>query len=116
MTDKGILRRQQRVEARVGRRRRVSPWLVWLIGLPAAGLLGGLLHLAGYGPFQGLIAGLEQEEQLHEEITHLEEQNEALQEEINALMPGEFGIEKRAREQLGWSRPGEVVIYLPEKR
>ena len=46
----------------------------------------------------------------------LKEQNELLQEDIDALQPGEFGIEKRARERLGWSKPGEIVVHIPHKQ
>ena len=94
----------------------MSPWAVWLVGLPAAALLGWLLHTTGHGPFQALTETLEKEEELEEEIMQLKEENKVLQEGINTLMPGEFGIEKRAREKLGWSKPGEIIVHIPDKQ
>lgn len=99
-----------------GSRWRLSPWAVWLYGVPAVAILGGLLHLNGLGPFQALTRTLEAETELEERILELQTENEGLEEEIEALQPGKFGIEKRAREQLGWSRQGEIVIRIPDKR
>ena len=90
--------------------------MVWLVGLPAAALLGGMLHFNGYGPYQELKSTLDTESELEEQIVNLQKENEALQEEVDALMPGNFGIEKRAREQLGWSKPGEIVVRLAGKK
>ena len=98
------------------RRRRVSPWLVGLVGIPLAAGVGAVLHRAGLGPFRGFVETLDQEAALEEEVMLLMEENEALEREIEALEPGNFGIEKRAREQLGWSKPGEIVVHIPEKR
>ena len=116
MAGKMFTRRRKRIRARSKRRRRVSPWVVWVAGLPTVALLGGLLHLSGHGPFQALIESLEQESELEDELVRLKEQNELLQEDIDTLQRGEFGIEKRARERLGWSRPGEIVVHIPHKQ
>lgn len=116
VADKALFRRHERIQARVGRRERVSPWVVWLVGLPAAALLGSVLHITGHGPFQALTETLESEAELEKEIVRLKQENKVLQEDINALMPGEFGIEKRAREQLDWSKPGEIIVRIPDKR
>ena len=96
--------------------RHLWSWGIWLYGVPAAALLGGLLHLNGLGPFQSLTATLESEAELEQRIMELQSENEALKQQIEALQPGRFGVEKRAREQLGWSRPGEIVIHIPDKR
>ena len=116
VTRKAFTRRRKRIRARSGRRKRVSPWVVWVLGLPSAALLGGLLHISGHGPFHALLESLEQEVELEEDLVRLKEQNELLQEDIDDLMPGEFGIEKRARERLGWSKPGEIVVHMPHKK
>ena len=31
-------------------------------------------------------------------------------------MPGEFGVHKNAREKLGYSLPGEIVVLIPNKQ
>lgn len=98
------------------RRKRISPWTVWVYGLPLAALLGGVLHVLGYGAFQPLAETLTKESELELQIESLKDENAALQQEIDDLMPGEIGIEKRAREQLGWSKPGEFVVHMPDKR
>lgn len=117
MTNKTLLRRQARIQRRMGRRRKpMSPWTIWLVGLPAATVLGGFLHFNGYGPYQELKETLDKEAELKEQIVSLEQENESLQEDVDALMPGKFGIEKRAREQLGWSKPGEIVVRLAGKK
>lgn len=89
---------------------------MWFYGVPIAVLMGGLLHYMGHGPFQNLEDALARENALHREVEQLESENDALQKEIDLLMPGRFGVEKRAREQLGWSRPGEYIVRIAEKR
>ena len=116
MVGRMFTRRRRRILTKARRRRRVSPWVVWVVGPPAATLLGGFLHISGHGPFQALVESLDQESELEEELGRLKEQNELLHDDIDALEPGEFGIEKRARERLGWSRPGEIVVHIPHKQ
>ena len=117
VTDTTFIRRHEDLHAQAGARpKRISPWAVWLYGLPAAALLGGVLHVNGLGPFQPLAETLQRESQLEEKIIQLKGENGTLKEEVDQLKPGHFGIEKRAREQLGWSKPGEIVIHIPDKR
>lgn len=117
MTDKTFFRRHRDFQERAGNiPRRLSPWAVWLYGLPAAVLLGGILHLNGIGPFQTLQETLDREAQLGERVQEVEAENLVLREQVDSLKQGEFGIEKRAREELGWSMPGEIVIHIPDKR
>ncbi len=107
-------RRHPRV-ADVGEAAPRSPWTIWLYGVPAVALVCFVLHHFGMGPLRYITESLEVEAELEAEIGELENGNEALQGEIKALMPGQFGIEKRAREQLGWSQPGEIIVHLPGK-
>lgn len=117
VTDRSFLRRQEDLRNKAGgARSKISPWSVWLYGLPAVAMLGGILHLNGLGPFQSLKQGLDAEATLKEEIGTLRTENDDLESEIDSLGTGQFGIEKRAREDLGWSKPGEIVIHLPDKR
>ena len=98
-------------------RSRISPWAVWLLGVPFVMLplfLG--LFLLGQNPVRPFMEALDNEERLEQQIEELQQENADLQRDVNALGPGEFGIEKRARERLGWSKPGEIVIHIPEKR
>lgn len=95
---------------------RFRPWKLWLYGLPAAVVLFGALHLYGRGPFQPVAAALGAEAELERQIEQLQGENEQLSAEIESLKPGAFGIEKRAREKLGWSKPGEIIVHIPHKR
>ncbi len=95
---------------------RLRPWTLWLYGVPAAVVLFGALHLYGRGPFQPVAAALSTEAELERQIVQLKFENEELSAEIKSLKPGAFGIEKRAREKLGWSKPGEIIIHIPNKR
>ena len=103
-------------EGSAPRRKRISPWAVWIYGLPLAAVLAGILHFLGHGPFRPVAQTLSTEAELEREVESLRDENASLQQEIDDLMPGQFGIEKRAREQLGWSKPGEFIVHLPDKR
>jgi cell division protein FtsB len=51
--------------------------------------------------------------ELQSEIKRLETENARLRREIESAGNSTFAIEKIAREDLGMSRPGEVVYMLP---
>ena len=54
--------------------------------------------------------------QLQQEVLGLQKQNEELQQRIHALKSDPSAIEKEAREQLRYARPGEVIYVLPEQK
>jgi cell division protein FtsB len=54
--------------------------------------------------------------QLQVEVQRLQKENEDLERRINALKNDPKAIEKEAREQLRYARPGEVVYVMPEQR
>src|SRR5690348_2859267 len=51
--------------------------------------------------------------QLQQQIQSLQQQNETLSQQIKSLQTDRQAIEKVAREQLRYVRPGEVVYTLP---
>lgn len=118
MSDDPTRRRQPRaVKEEKPSRLRLSPRTIWLAGVPFVMLplfIG--LYLLGQNPIEPLIEALANEERLERQIEELNRENSELQQDIDGLGPGQFGIEKRARERLGWSKPGEVVIHVPDKR
>lgn len=49
---------------------------------------------------------------LEQEIDRTQQEHQELQREVDALQRGDAGaIEKEAREQLGYVKPGEVVLF-----
>jgi len=53
---------------------------------------------------------------LQQQVQQLERENEELEEHIKALKSAPAAIEKEAREQLGYARPGETVYVLQPRR
>ncbi|MGH0036894.1 MAG: FtsB family cell division protein [Myxococcota bacterium] len=49
-----------------------------------------------------------------ETLDRLEAENERLREEAHALETDPFALERAIREDLGWARPGEVVVLFEE--
>jgi cell division protein FtsB len=52
---------------------------------------------------------------LNEELKSLQEENQRLNEHIKALQTDPKAIEKEAREQLRYAKPGEVIYVAPER-
>jgi len=52
--------------------------------------------------------------QLQKQVSDLQDHNQKLEENINALKHDPKAIEKEAREQLKYARPGEVIYTLPD--
>lgn len=53
--------------------------------------------------------------QLHQRIESLSQQNEQLQQKVNALKNNPGAVEKQARDQLHLAKPGEIIYMLPDK-
>ncbi len=53
---------------------------------------------------------------LQSEIRQLEEENARLEAEIENLRESNFAVERIAREDLGMSKPGELVYRYPEPK
>lgn len=52
---------------------------------------------------------------LQKEVDALQKQNDDLSKQVNALRTDPKAIEKEAREQLRYAKPGEVIYLLPQK-
>jgi len=52
---------------------------------------------------------------LHAEITKLETENARLRAEIASVKKSSYAIERIAREDLGMSKPNEIVYMLPKQ-
>jgi cell division protein FtsB len=58
----------------------------------------------------------DENKQLNNQIQTLQEQNAKLEKNIDSLKHDPQAIEKEAREQLKYAKPGEVVYTLPEDK
>ena len=85
----------------------------------ATAAVGALLCLLGYHAIFGANGFLafhqktNESQKLDREIQALQQDNARRQEEIKALKSDPQAIEKEARQQLRYARPGEVVYTLP---
>jgi len=55
-------------------------------------------------------------QKLQQEVLRIDEENKRLDEEIKRLKSDPKAIEKEAREQLRYAKPGEVIYLMPEPR
>ena len=53
---------------------------------------------------------------LQKEVDHLQQNNQQLSDQIKALRTDRSAIEKEAREQLHYAKPGEVIYLMPAPR
>jgi cell division protein FtsB len=97
--------------------RRRHPGQIWIFRVFAALLLAAVF---GYGPYHLYArSGLARHLQLRREVAetqaknaHLRIENEKLAREIEALRSEPRAMERVARADLGWVRPGEVIFDL----
>lgn len=83
--------------------------------LGVAAVLAGVLSLASVADARGFRRYLtlrQDVEALQERNRALAEQNETLRREINALRKEPAALERAAREELGYIKPGEIVFHL----
>lgn len=85
-------------------------------------LLVSILLVAAAAAWAWLDAqnGVDTWRRLHREVEEararvraLDERNEALRTEIDALAADRFVQERAVREELRWARPGEIVVRVP---
>lgn len=80
-----------------------------------AAVLAGVLSLASVADAKGFRRYLrlrQDVEALQERNRVLAQQNESLLREINALRKDPAALERAAREELGYVKPGELVFHL----
>ena len=85
-----------------------------LYGLLLLGAIG-FFWLTGYDALVELTNSWEKENQLEQEILRLEFENERVDAAIKELAPYGKAVERIARQDLGWAKPGEIVVKIPEK-
>ncbi|HQR30515.1 MAG TPA: septum formation initiator family protein [Anaeromyxobacteraceae bacterium] len=87
-----------------------KPWLVAYLGALAVLLAASALHPAGLRKHRALEAEVRR---VAEENETLRERNVRLRREARALAGDPAALERAAREELGYVRPGERVYELP---
>lgn len=99
------------MDSKSGQKRR--RWLRLLLAALAAMLL---YQFSGFRTWSELLAVWEQENQLRQANESLREENTGIEAAIKELSPDGREVERIARQELGWAKPGEVVIKIPEKK
>lgn len=87
----------------------------WLrFGLLLLGFLG-FFWLSGYEALVDLTDSWDKESQMEEAVRQLEDENDRIETAIKELAPGGKAVEQIARQDLGWAKPGEIVVKIPDK-
>jgi cell division protein FtsB len=87
----------------------------WRTLVALGAVLGlALLAIGGFKSHQDLAAARAREGALRERIAVTEASVAALRQRIERLRDDPVMLERLAREELGWIRPGDVVVVFPE--
>ena len=79
-------------------------------------LLIGYHVLSGSNGIKVYLKKRAENKALHEEIEKLQHENDGLSQRVKALKTDPQTIEKEAREQLKYARPGEVIYVAPQQK
>jgi cell division protein FtsB len=90
--------------------KRAKTWLFAYLGALAVLLAASALHPAGLRKHRALSADVQR---VADENEKLREKNQRLRREARALAGDPAALERAAREELGYVRPGERVYVLP---
>lgn len=93
-------------------RDKVRRWLP--LGLLLLGFLG-FFWLNGYEALVDLNDSWEKESQMEEAVRQLEDENARIETAIKELAPDGKAVEQIARQDLGYAKPGEIVVKIPDK-
>src|SRR3954463_16325005 len=89
-------------------------WRRHLLTLLAFGLFAlGVHDVFGAHGYLAMRRTQKQVEQLQGEIDRLNQENQGLAQQVNALKTDPEAIERVAREQMGLARSGEMIFKLP---
>jgi cell division protein FtsB len=86
--------------------------------LLAISLIAAALAYAWLVPQSGIPTWLSLRREVAEaeqRIRALQRQNDALRGEVDALQRDPFAQERAVREELGWVRPGEILVRAPSR-
>jgi cell division protein FtsB len=100
--------------------RRIAEWAHnsrRLLATAAVGILGLMLgfHIAfGQNGMISYFHKRDESKKLQQQIVDLQQENARISKQIDALKTDPKSIEREAREQLRYARPGEVIYTLPQ--
>ena len=87
----------------------------WTVLLGAALVLLLLQDIFGTHGLIAMRRSQKEARQVQTEISHLDEENQKLEEQVKGLKSDPEAIERIAREEMGLARPGEYIFKLPPK-
>src|SRR5512142_447568 len=112
-----VHQREGREQAGVARewmvrsRRKLATLLVFLVaGMVAVHVVFGSNGWAAYQKKRS------ENRQLQQELQTIQRENDQLEQRVKALRSDPKAIEKEAREQLRYAKPGEVIYVVPQPR
>jgi cell division protein FtsB len=98
--------------------RRLYHWR-WRLTTTAVVLLATWMGFHVYSGPNGWIAFQQKKlehQNLQQQVEQLRQENETLDRRVKALKSDRSAIEKEAREQLHYVRPGEIIYVMPEAK
>ena len=102
--------KRMRVAQMRNRSRRWAPYALLLF------VAVGFFWMTGYDALSELTDSWRKEEELEQAVRQLEEENNRIEVAIEELAPGGKAVERIARQDLGWAKPNEIVVKIPEKK
>jgi cell division protein FtsB len=94
---------------------RLYSWRQWVATAAVAFFAAWFFYGVVFGP-NGTVAyrqKVNEYKQLQQEVQQAQTENERLQQHIQSLKSDPQAIEKEAREQFRYARPGELIYVLP---
>ena len=76
----------------------------------------GFFWMTGYDALSELTDSWRTEDELEQAVRQLEEENKRIEAAIKDLAPGGKAVERIARQDLGWAKPNEIVVKIPDKK
>src|SRR3954469_18615502 len=112
-------RRCKEVDRIIEMYRQIADWvhrsrrLLATAGVGIIGLMLGLHIAFGQNGMISYMHKRDESRKLQQQITDLQQENARISKQIGALKTDPKTIEREAREQLRYARPGEVIYTLP---
>lgn len=109
-------RNRHKPKTTAGVRARLRPWRRRVATVVAGGLALGMAYgvVFGHNGLTAFAKKRQEEHTLHLQMQQLQKENARLQGHVERLQNDPSAIEHQAREELHYTRAGEVIYTLPE--